>query len=347
MSKVLTISIAAYNMQDYLARCLDSLVAPEIMDDIEVLIINDGSKDNTLEIAREYEEKYPNTFKVVDKPNGGHGSTVNKGIELATGKYFKLLDADDWFDTSSFIKLIGALKQSNCDLVACDYSLEYVYENRSVIMASKNVCYSMVYDLKKWNGILKWSRPFLELPAITYRTALLQNNAIRIAECFYADIEYVCFPLKYVSTVVFYDFNVYKYFIGRAGQSVSKEGATRYYQDHLRICKEIVDYYINNANTGNKTVDFIHLKIALTKIVDNYTCLMFLYTDQNKARALLAEFDAWLKDKSTFLYNEASNSLNLAKVIKPIKLWRKNKVNIYQTDLYLVFRKLYHLIKGA
>ena len=94
-NKLLTISIAAYNVEQYLKKCLDSFIEPSIMSQLEVLIVNDGSKDSTLEIAREYEKKYPDTFKAIDKPNGGHGSTINTAIENATGKYFKVIDSDD------------------------------------------------------------------------------------------------------------------------------------------------------------------------------------------------------------------------------------------------------------
>ncbi len=105
MEKTLSISIAAYNVEEFLKNTLDSLVAPEIMDDIEVLIIDDGSKDNTAAIGKEFVDKYPNSFKVISKPNGGYGSTINAAIDAATGQYFKTLDGDDWYDTENLVRL--------------------------------------------------------------------------------------------------------------------------------------------------------------------------------------------------------------------------------------------------
>ncbi len=107
MEKLLTISIAAYNVEGYIRNTLDSLIVPEILDKLEVFIVDDGGNDNTLQIAREYESKYPETFHAVHKENGGYGSTVNYSIAHATGKYFKLLDGDDWYLSRNLKRLIS------------------------------------------------------------------------------------------------------------------------------------------------------------------------------------------------------------------------------------------------
>ena len=107
MEKILSVSIASYNVEKFIRKALDSCCIPEIMDRLEVLVVNDGSTDGTLQIAREYEKQYPQTFRVIDKKNGGYGSTVNASIQAATGKYFRLLDGDDWFDRDGLVKMIG------------------------------------------------------------------------------------------------------------------------------------------------------------------------------------------------------------------------------------------------
>ena len=108
--KVLTIIVPVYNTEKYIKRCLDSLDNKETNPKVEVLIVSDGSKDNSIKIAKEYEKKEPNTFKVIEKENGGHGSTINKGLELATGKYFRVLDSDDWVDNKNFIEYVKDLE---------------------------------------------------------------------------------------------------------------------------------------------------------------------------------------------------------------------------------------------
>ena len=106
MSKILSVVIPTYNMEKYLEKCLNSFIYNEGADELEVLIVNDGSKDNSVNIAKEFEKKYPNIFKVIDKENGGHGSTINAGLKVASGKYFKVVDADDWVETDELKKLI-------------------------------------------------------------------------------------------------------------------------------------------------------------------------------------------------------------------------------------------------
>ena len=120
--KVLTITIPSYNVEAYLEECLESFVNSEVMEEIEVLVVNDGSSDSTAEIAQRYADKYPETFRLINKENGGHGSTINTGIKEAKGKYFKVVDGDDWVDTRSFIRLVKVLKESEADIVASNYT---------------------------------------------------------------------------------------------------------------------------------------------------------------------------------------------------------------------------------
>jgi glycosyltransferase involved in cell wall biosynthesis len=336
MDKILTISIAAYNMQDYLARCLDSLIAPEVMNDTEVLIINDGSKDNTLKIAQEYEKKYPNTFKAIDKPNGGHGSTINKGIELATGKYFRLLDADDWFDTSEFVKLVKTLRNTNCDIILNQHSHEYVYNKITIPQLFKNVEFGKIYTLSEPISV---GRAWFELATSNYRTSILQENNIRISECFYCDIEYSAYPLKFVNTVMFLDLHVYKYFIGREGQSISSVSITKHYQDHLRITKNIIEWYKVNLNEENLAKKDIYHKMLIQKTSSNYIALMLHYSDRKQARKLLKEYDDYLKEQGKEIYNITGSSIKMYG-LKPIAIWRCVRLNIYKTQCYHLMKWL-------
>jgi glycosyltransferase involved in cell wall biosynthesis len=121
MEKIMSVSIASYNVEKFIRKALDSCCVPEIMDRLEVLIVNDGSTDGTLEIAREYESRYPDTFRVIDKENGGYGSTVNASIRAAAGKYFRLLDGDDWFDAEGLQKLIEELEEAEEDMIIAQF----------------------------------------------------------------------------------------------------------------------------------------------------------------------------------------------------------------------------------
>ena len=128
MSKVLTISIAAYNVEKYIRQALDSLLIKDI-DKLEILVEDDGGTDGTADIVKEYEKKYPNSIKLVHKENGGYGSTINKSIGIATGKYFKQLDGDDWYDKSNLQKLVNILEKINSDVVYSPYVEVYEKNN--------------------------------------------------------------------------------------------------------------------------------------------------------------------------------------------------------------------------
>ena len=108
MNKILSIIIPTYNAAQFLDKGLSTFIMEdkEMMDKLEVLIVNDGTKDNSVEVAQKFVDRYPNTFKIINKENGGHGSAINTGVENVTGKYFKCVDADDWVYTDALKKKI-------------------------------------------------------------------------------------------------------------------------------------------------------------------------------------------------------------------------------------------------
>ena len=132
MAKTLSVVIPSYNVEKYLPEILPTFLSPEVLDDIEVLIVNDGSKDNTSKVGKEFQDKYPNTVRIIDKENGGHGSTINRGIEEAVGKYFKVVDGDDWVDTDVFIKYVNALKTLEADAVMTPFNRVNLQFQKSV-----------------------------------------------------------------------------------------------------------------------------------------------------------------------------------------------------------------------
>ena len=167
-NKILTVGIAAYNMELYLSRCLDSLVCIGNLNDVEILIVNDGSTDATLQIAQEYESLYSQSVKVIDKPNGGWGSVVNLVIQEATGKYFRLLDADDWYESDSFSEFVSRLSAISSDLVLSPYMLEYVEIGKKRLVPFQNV-----EVLEKFMIIVNLSNSVGEKIGLIYRLLLI------------------------------------------------------------------------------------------------------------------------------------------------------------------------------
>lgn len=238
MDKVLTVVIPSYNVESYLEDTLESFVAPEILSEIEVLIVNDGSKDRTPEIAKEYEEKYPGTFRLISKENGGHGSTINRGIEEAVGTYFKVVDGDDWVNTSDFAELVRKLRTTNADYVVTKY-----YKVNDKTKEKKIVEFPFLEAHPECTFDEAASGSEIPMHALVIRTAILQEHRIRMDEhCFYVDNEYITFPVPYVETVVYYDLTVYMYRLAVATQSVSMQGFQKHLPDHVKVTMRLVEF---------------------------------------------------------------------------------------------------------
>lgn len=248
---LLSIIIPSYNVGKYIKGGVKSLLRSKYAEDLEIIIVNDGSKDNTLEKSNEllndYNGKNP-IVRVIDKENGGHGSTINKGIELATGKYFRLMDGDDYYLTENLDKLMEHLKNEDSDIVLSNYIEDFA------ITAVYNPCRfypnltpGAVYDMDNmyYNGNEYGFIMFGPLlPTSTYKTEVLKNANFKIDEhCFYVDMEYNLIGYINAKTVSYYPLDIYNYYLGRQGQSISKESYKKNIKHHEKVCLRIVDEY--------------------------------------------------------------------------------------------------------
>ena len=241
-TKILTITVPAYNAEKYLDRCLQSFLVPEILDALEVLVINDGSRDSTSDIASRYVNQYPDTFHLINKKNGGHGSGINCGIAHATGKYFKIVDADDWLNTEVLAQYIGLLRTVDTDIVASDFvcvqdgSFRVM---RTLKAVSEDSQYGHIYRIS--HGEVE---KVIMMHSLTVRTECLKKITVPIDEhCFYVDMEYVMYPIPYADTV-YYDHHVlYMYLLGRTGQSMDVKKKIENIDQHLHVLHSMEKYY--------------------------------------------------------------------------------------------------------
>lgn len=254
MEKILTIAIAAYNKEDLLPRCLDSLiVSPKLMEKVQVLVINDGSKDKTLEIAQKYQEQYPYYFTAIDKENGNYGSVMNRAIELAEGKYFRTLDADDWFDKDAYSEFLNDLEKTNADMIISQ-KLKFKASSNDYIDKPLPVDQKMYSDIDSTD--VNWKDPYIQrnlnVQHITYKTSIIRESGLRwIEKICYTDTLFDFWPLRLVKKVRFVPLNVYIYLIGIEEQSMSPQNLNKNFSHFYQVAQALISNFNEHKDVSN------------------------------------------------------------------------------------------------
>lgn len=274
-------------------------------EDVEILIVNDGSKDRTAEIGKEYEEKYPGIVKLINKENGGHGDAVNAGLAHASGKYFKVVDSDDWVDRISLMKILNVLKNFEEEEQEVDMLIaNYVYEK--VGMEHKKV---IRYDnVLPENQILKWDEigqfhigQYILMHSVIYRTDMLKLCQLTLPKhTFYVDNIYVYYPLPHVRTLYYMDVDFYRYFIGREDQSVNEKVMISRLDQQIFVTKTMIDMYQLKNVKCKKLRNYMLNYLAIMMTVSSILCIR-----SKKAENLEKKKELWIylkqKDFKTFM----------------------------------------------
>ncbi len=304
--KIISFTVPCYNSQAYMRKCVDSLLVGG--DDVEIIIVNDGSKDDTIKIANEYAERYPDIVKVVDKENGGHGSGINEGLKLASGRYFKVVDSDDWLDKDALEQLIAVMKkhiEENADVDL--YITNFVYDH-----AADNTKYVSGYTKKMPQGqMFGWDK----VKKFHYSHMLLMHSVVfkldKVKECgivlpehtFYEDNYFVYRPLPFMRNVYYLNVDLYHYYIGRADQSVNRKNLVKRYDQQIRVMLLMTDAYkwseIKSLPKGLKN----YMWHALQAVMMN--TLFFTCAESSKERkTALKEMWRHIKKNDRKLYNK-------------------------------------------
>lgn len=333
---ILTIAMPSYNVAKFLRNSVFSLINQELSNKIEVLIINDGSKDDTAKIGKELEELTTidgkSIVKLIDKENGGHGSTINKGIELARGKYFKLMDGDDYFDTKELVKLIKYLENEDTDIILNNYVEDlavpcrkniikhYEFMTPGVQYDIEDLCYPG-YGFTKWGPLLSTS---------TFRTQMLKDANFKISEnCFYVDMELNTFAFINAKTVKYYPLDIYVYYIGRVGQSISRDSYTKHYKDHETVTLRLLEEFYSNKKITEIKREYLKEHIVLILTEAQYYITTEYLKDKEPFRFL---------DKNVKKHAEIYNHPMIA--TKRVKFHRKTNGNLIN------FMHFYDKVRG-
>lgn len=279
MHKLLTVVIPMYNVEKYAHKCLSSFVLAdkEKMSSLEVLCINDGSPDHSSDIAKEYQSKYPDTFRVIDKQNGNYGSCINRGLKEAKGKYFKVCDGDDFYNTEALGKLIDMLGQTSVDMVISSYQevdeqgeVKKTYELQDELLGK-------VWSIEEVDIDRFDIRFNIKMHCLTTRTELLRQHGYKQTEGIsYTDNQLIFYSCLYAQTLAFFKGIVYCYRLGVNGQTVDSKSLMKHYTELGIVEYGLLKEYnmsANNASEAKKKmlrVLWLYLEIIFSKINFHY-----------------------------------------------------------------------------
>ena len=313
--KLLTFTIPCYNSQDYMRHCIESILPGG--EDVEILIVDDGSKDDTAAIADEYAEKYPTIVKAIHQENGGHGEAVNAGIRNATGLYFKVVDSDDWVDWNAYQTILAKLREIAGGSVALDMLLaNYVYEKEGAkhkrVMRQTGFPKDQIFT---WSDVRHFYKGhYILMHSVIYRTKLLRECGLELPKhTFYVDNIYVYKPLPHVRTMYYMDVDFYRYFIGRDDQSVNERVMISRIDQQIRVNKIMVDAFdlwkIPNRKLRHYMFNYLEIITVISTIM-----LIRSGTEENLEKK--RELWKYIKEKDIRLFHHLragilGNTMNL------------------------------------
>lgn len=317
--KILSIVVPTYNIKDYIRKCLSSFLNNDLLPLIEVIVVNDGSTDSSSSIAKEFLNKYPQSFVVIDKENGGHGSTINTALKIASGSFFMVVDGDDWVDSIALLKVVKKLQENNyVDAIFFNYVSEIKYKDKQKKHNLKKVFGNegnVILDDAKIDVTTR-----ILLANTIYKTSNLRSIKLFLDEnTFYVDVEYLVYPLTTIKNAIYVNEYVYHYLIGRPAQSTNMNTALNYINDRKKVITNIINYFkINQFNFSSKYSKRSYLVTLASSINHHYNMLIF---SNKKFSVEIKKFDLFLKENDIELYRF------VGKKFKYIKIARKTNYN--------------------
>lgn len=327
MNKILTIVIPSYNTEEYMDFCLPFFLSDDkILSSIELLIVNDGSIDKTLQKAITYAEKYPDTIKIIDKKNGGHGSTINIGVKEAKGKYIKVVDGDDWVISKNLTKLVKFLETVDYDMVINPY-IEYNEKNSKEKIKKNRFIEKYKFACSYNFDDIDFENEWIQMHSITYRTEVLQDNELILDEnTFYVDAEYILYPIPYIKKICFLDFPVYMYRVNSDQQSVSLQGIQKNINHHRKVVDSCLDFFYDIENELSKTKRK-YIEYRIIRLINTQYNIFFSFAPTEIKMKELEEFDLYIQEKHKHFYVSSKDNIF-------VKIYKKNS-NTYRIIYYM------------
>ena len=347
--KQLTVAVPSYNSEAFLDICLSSFIYQDgsVDERLEVLIINDGSTDSTVAVANEWVSKYPDTFVLINKENGGHGSGINAGIDHARGRYYKVVDSDDWVVTASIKELLDALEHTDADAVVTGY-------HTVNISSGVTLSYSAGCNDKAQEGSLEeFMKDYESAPAaqsfhgLMYNTAFYRNTGIRMSEkLFFEDQEYAILPFAHVKTILRLPCFFYEYRIGSTGQSVDFTNQAKRAGQFLKVVKKMCSYHRTvEAKMSEGRLDDAQEQFLIRRLsnaaVSYMATVLIKNNDKKQGRADAAEFSVYLKKTEYQIYARTKKKYDAMRALSYMPCAAKLYSGLFNSAVYGRFKKIW------
>ncbi len=334
--KLLSIAIPCYNSQDYMEHCVESLLVGG--EDVEILIVDDGSIDDTANIADEYARRYPSIVRAIHQENGGHGEAVNTGIANATGLFFKVVDSDDWVDEAAYRRILSTLKELSGKKRTLDMLISnFVYEKQGA-KHKKVMRYKGILPKERlfgWNEAKHFMKGrYILMHSVIYRTGLLRECGLKLPKhTFYVDNLFVYVPLPYVKTMYYLDVDFYRYFIGRADQSVNEAVMIRRIDQQIKVNKLMVEAVDLWSLSDRKMRKYMFNYLEIITIISTIMCIRS-GTEENLGKK--RELWKYIKEYDLRLFHRLRNGIMGRTMNLPGKGGRKISVAAYKISQKVV-----------
>ena len=319
MDKILTVVIPTYNMEKLLDQCLTSLIIDDsdLLKQLEILVVIDGSKDRSSEIAHSYQTKYPYTFRVIDKENGNYGSCINRGLKEASGKYIKILDADDSFDNHNFSLFLHYLLKIDADCIMTDMK-KVDEEGRDLEVCSYDLPSNEKFSL----NCLGKAVDSMWMHCVCYRTENLRRINYRQTEGIsYTDQEWICLPMSTAKSLMYFPYVIYKYLVGRDGQTISPDVWNKNFWMELRGVNVMIDQR-SNLYDGCSEDGKLYIDMRIKhRILTCYHAYIIKFKSYD-ANDLMIDLDRRIAVYDSQFYKYLENKCRALRIFPYVTIWR-------------------------
>lgn len=285
--KVLTFVIPAYNSEQFLDKCIPSMLVPEILEQLEIIVVNDGSTDGTAAAAEKYCSQYPEVVQLISQENKGHGGALNTGCAAAQGKYLKVIDADDWVETQNLPAFVELLELCESDVVLTHHHTIDISTGEIKNWRSYPKEFGRGYTFEEIMADWRSFDRSLTFHGITYRTAFYHEFGHQLLEhVFYEDHEYATYPCCYAQSITPFDLFLYEYRIGDVNQSVSNHNQLKRLGHTEAVLQRMAEEYQTIPESANRQYAAMKIQGLLLSYL---TTALLVSPDKRAGRQLARE----------------------------------------------------------